>query len=608
LKRSAPTIQEAQADSASQITVSWTAATDEVGVTTYTLYRNGTASGTTPNLNYTDTGLAADTTYAYTVTAHDAAGNESTPSTATSVTTLPLPDTLAPTVTLTSPAHGATVAGSVTVTASASDNVGVLGVQFQLDGTNLGSEDTTNAYQVVWDTATVAPGTYTLTAIARDEAGNTTTSTPVNVTVPVPPDTTAPEVTLTAPTEGDTVSGTVTVSATASDNAGVVGIQFQLDGANLGSEDTTNDYQVVWDTSTVAPGTYTLTAIARDAAGNTSTSAPVTVTLEANSSGLTITNVTVQSGHPYVVMYEALLPGAQTYIDRTYTFTNIPVSLSGATYIQTANNDKNSTGSSFLSFDVNQPLTVYVAHDDRITPKPTWLNSFTNTGGILITSDTDFVIYSHTFSPGTITLGGNRESGKGGSMYSVAVMTDGGTIADTTPPSTPSILSAVANSSTQATISWEAATDNIGVTGYNVYRDGILISTTTSLSYVDSGLTPSTAYSYAVQAVDGAGNVSALSSATSVTTEAESTTNNGTAQLSWKKNPESDLSHYVVHYGTTSQVYAQIIPVGLTETPGAPSYTITGLASGTYYFTVRAVDTSGNESPPAPEGTKTITN
>jgi len=100
-----------------------------------------------------------------------------------------------------------------------------------------------------------------------------------------------------------------------------------------------------------------------------------------------------------------------------------------------------------------------------------------------------------------------------------------------------------------------------------------------------------------------------MSSATSVTTEAGDTNNNnGTAQLSWQKNPESDLSHYVVYYGTTSQVYDQIIPVGLTQTPNAPSFTITELAPGTYYFTVRAVDTSGNEGLQAPEATKTITN
>src|SRR4029077_6352266 len=70
----------------------------------------------------------------------------------------------------------------------------------------------------------------------------------------------------------------VTLTANASDNVGVVGVQFKLNGANLGAEDTTAPYSISWDTTALAAGTYTLTAVARDAAGNVTTSAPVTVT------------------------------------------------------------------------------------------------------------------------------------------------------------------------------------------------------------------------------------------------------------------------------------------------------------------------------------------
>jgi hypothetical protein len=86
-------------------------------------------------------------------------------------------------VSVTSPASGATVSGIITVTASASDNRGVAGVQFQLDGVNGGAEDTTAPYSVSWDTATASDGSHTLTAVARDAAGNRTTSNPVTVTV-----------------------------------------------------------------------------------------------------------------------------------------------------------------------------------------------------------------------------------------------------------------------------------------------------------------------------------------------------------------------------------------------------------------------------------------
>jgi hypothetical protein len=91
-------------------------------------------------------------------------------------------------------------------------------------------------------------------------------------------DTTPPTVSLTAPLAGSTLSGSVTVSANASDNMGVASVQFLLDGKDLGSEVTSAPYSVNWDTSTVAAGTHTLSAIAKDTAGNGNTATAVTVT------------------------------------------------------------------------------------------------------------------------------------------------------------------------------------------------------------------------------------------------------------------------------------------------------------------------------------------
>src|SRR5438309_1054384 len=97
------------------------------------------------------------------------------------------------------------------------------------------------------------------------------------------PDTTPPTVSMTAPAAGATVSGTVTVSATASDNVGVVGVQFKLDGANLGAELTAAPYTLSWNTTTASNGVHTLTAVARDAAGNTATAGAVSVTVGSTS-------------------------------------------------------------------------------------------------------------------------------------------------------------------------------------------------------------------------------------------------------------------------------------------------------------------------------------
>ncbi|MGH8372269.1 MAG: Ig-like domain-containing protein [Gammaproteobacteria bacterium] len=202
---------------------------------------------------------------------------------------LPIPqDTTPPTVSMTAPANGAAVSNTITVSASASDDVGVAGVQFELDGTPFGAEDAVAPYTTSWDTTAVANGTHTLTAVARDAAGNSTTASPVTVTVSnstqPPPDTTPPTVSMTAPADGSTVSNTVTVSASASDNVGVAGVQFELDGAALGAEDATQPYAISWDSSTVANGSHTLTAIAYDNAGNQTTATPVTVTVS-NSTG-----------------------------------------------------------------------------------------------------------------------------------------------------------------------------------------------------------------------------------------------------------------------------------------------------------------------------------
>lgn len=184
-------------------------------------------------------------------------------------------DDVVPTVTLTSPLTGS-VSGTVNATATASDNTGIAGVQFYIDGNPLGAEDTQAPYSVPWNTTTLNNGTYAVTARARDAAGNTTFSeeTVVNVNN----DKTAPTVSITEPAAG-TVTGTLNVSANAADNVGVSGVQFLLDGNTFGAEDTQAPYSISWNTTTASGGNHTLSARARDAAGNTTMSSSVAVTV-----------------------------------------------------------------------------------------------------------------------------------------------------------------------------------------------------------------------------------------------------------------------------------------------------------------------------------------
>ena len=237
---------------------------------------------TSPYSTTWDTTAATAGSHTLTAVARDAAGNTTT----SSVVTVTV-DNTAPTVSMTAPASGATVSGAaVAVSSTASDNVAVVGVQFKLDGVNLNAEDTTSPYSITWNSTTATNASHSLTAVARDAAGNTTTSAAVTVTV----DNSAPTVSMTAPTGGASLKGNaVAVSATAADNVAVVGVQFKLDGANLNAEDTTSPYSTTWDTTAATAGSHTLTAVARDAAGNTTTSSVVTVTVDNTAPTISIT-------------------------------------------------------------------------------------------------------------------------------------------------------------------------------------------------------------------------------------------------------------------------------------------------------------------------------
>ena len=185
-------------------------------------------------------------------------------------------DTTPPTMTITSPSSSPTYTApgsSLTLQGTASDNVGVTQVTWVNSRGGSGTATGTSS----WTASAIALqlGSNVLTVTARDAAGNTATA---NLTVTLS-DTTSPTVAVTAPAAGTTVTSTVVVSGSATDNVGVAGVQFKVDGANLGAEVTTAPYGVTWNTTTTADGAHVLTAVARDAAGNVATSAGVTVTV-----------------------------------------------------------------------------------------------------------------------------------------------------------------------------------------------------------------------------------------------------------------------------------------------------------------------------------------
>jgi photosystem II stability/assembly factor-like uncharacterized protein len=169
-------------------------------------------------------------------------------------------------VSVISPLGGTLVSGTVPVNAIASNDV--VGVQFKLDDDLLDVEDTSVPYSVNWDTTLVPAGYHTLSAVARDGANVTTTSASVTVWI----DHAAPTVSITEPLDGESVSGTVTISATASDDVGVVAVQFYIDGNPYGHYLDSPPYSRNWDTTSFEYGTHHLTAEAVDGANHTTMS------------------------------------------------------------------------------------------------------------------------------------------------------------------------------------------------------------------------------------------------------------------------------------------------------------------------------------------------
>ena len=242
----------------------WTASTDAVGVTGYRVSRNGTAlAGTVAGTTFANSGLAAGI-YSYTVTAVDAAGNVSGASNSASVTVAAAPpppgDTTAPSAPVLTVALVGTTANLSWTTST--DNVGVTGYTINRNGVFH-----TTALNTFYNGTNLTPGTYTYTVAAMDGAGNVSVaSNSVSVTVPQPPatDVTAPTVPtgLVATVVGSTVGLSWGLST---DNTAVTGYRLTRNGVVRG---TTTD--TTFQDLGLAPGSYTYTVVAFDAAGNTS--------------------------------------------------------------------------------------------------------------------------------------------------------------------------------------------------------------------------------------------------------------------------------------------------------------------------------------------------
>ncbi|MFE8605597.1 Ig-like domain-containing protein [Archangium violaceum] len=249
-------------------------ATDQSQLSRVEFYVDGALIGSDTSSPYAiswSPGSAADGDHTLTARAYDSAGNVGTsPGVLVTVSS----DSTPPTASVTAPAQGATVSGTIILSSNAADDYLVSRVEYFLDGTSLGSTPNGPTYGYVWNSRNVANGAHTLIARAYDSAGNVGVSAARSFITEN--DLTPPTVTLIPPAQGAILSGSVSLQSSASDDRGMSQVEFLVDGVSVASA-SSPPYVATWDTHSVSNGTHTLTAKAYDAAGNSATSAAVTV-------------------------------------------------------------------------------------------------------------------------------------------------------------------------------------------------------------------------------------------------------------------------------------------------------------------------------------------
>ena len=490
-------------------------------------------------------------------------------------------DTTPPTVSMTAPAAGATVSGTVSVTATASDNDTLGGVQFKLDGANLDAEDTIAPYSVPWDTQTAINGSHSLTAVARDLTGNTATSTAVNVTV-----------------------------SNAGQVLGLVGAY----GFDETSGTTVLDQSGQTNNGTISGATRTASGKYGGALTFNGSSNLVTVP-DAGSLDLT-TGMTAEAW---------VQPTALGNTWRTVAFKETGNYYSYALYA--------STGSGVPSGNGLVGTTDADVRAASSIPVGSWTHLATTYDGNVLRIFVNGVqsaqllqVGSLTTSTGALRIGGNNiwpEWFQGQidevRFYNRALtasqiqadMAVSISNPDAVVPSAPASLTATGSISSVA-LSWPAATDNVGVVRYNVHRGSTVgfapttanrVAQPTGTTYTDTGLAAGTYY-YRVTAEDAAGNVGPASPEASAVTTGDVTAPSapgtltaspgaGSAGLAWgAANDNVAVARYNVHRSTT----AGFTPATANRIAQVTTlnYSDAGLAAGTYYYRVTAEDAAGN--------------
>ena len=428
---------------------------------------------------------------------------------------------------------------------ASTDNVAVTGYRVYRNGTLLATLGNVTSYQ---NTGLSASTTYSYTVQAFDGAGNSSAQSAATiVATPAAPDTVAPS----APTGlvATAVSGSrINLSWSAStDNVGVTGYRVSRNGTLLPALGNVTVYQ---DNSLSVGTTYVYTVQARDAAGNLS----------------------------------GLSPQASATTTPDTTPPTMPTNLAGTAVLPT---QINLSWSASTDNDVVANYRLY--RNGVLTATPT-STAYPDTG---LTATTTYSYTVEAIDP----------SGNVSGMSAPVTVTTPST-PDTTAPTTPTGLTATAISDSRIDLGWVAATDNVAVTGYRIFRNSTLIATVGNVTtYANTGLAASTTFSYTVRALDAAGNVSGASTAASATTPATpdtiapttpanlaaTTISSSRIGLTWSASTDNvGVTGYRVYQNGTFL---------FTTLGNVTTYQSTGLTPATpYTYNVDAIDAAGNAS------------
>lgn len=503
------------------VALAWPASTDNVAVTGYRVYRNGVLAGSSAGNAYTDSALAPSTAYSYTVQAFDAAGNQSAMSAPLAVTTR-APDTAAPSAPG-QPTASAITSSTLTLNwAASTDNYGVSQYLVRRDGAQVGVSSGAS-----FSDSGLTPSTaYSYTIAAQDSAGNVSALSPAR---------------------------SVTTAA-----GNVARVYYKL---GSGWSAANMHYAATGGTWTAVPG----------------------VPMPAACTGWGMLSVNLGSA---TGLQAAFNNGAGTWDNnggKNYALgTGMSAVENGgiSSGVNPCNVDTVAptapTGTSASAIDANTVSLAWTASTDNVGVS----GYYVYRNGALIATVAGGTAYTdNTAAPSTTysyTLKAFDAAANVSALSAAAGVTTPARV-DTQAPSVPTALVKSGVTDTAATISWTASSDDVGVTAYLVLRNGVQVASTAATSFNDSGLAPSTTYSYTLKARDATGNTSAASAALGVTTTASG---GNTATVYYRNS--ANWSTVNIHYAPTGGNWTAVPGVAMNSAcTGWKSKTIAlGSASG----------------------------